>query len=179
MGRKTVAKSPEEAAAQKAKWAADRNTRRAAAYQTDPSYRESVVARSRQQYRKKHDVDGVDCRTNLNRLGNIGTIREIELGGGRVSATTFDVKELAEALGGYNANLMYRWQRNGQLPLAVVNVADTNGLKKVYVLEEVTAIINVLGSHQTQVRNYRRDHSTTVDAIFVAVESVRRQLNLG
>ena len=175
MGRKAVVRTPEEEAEQKARWAASRNARRRAAYQADPEYRDKVVQTSRKNYRRTNAVEQVDCRSNISQLGILGEARTVEIAGVAHTLTTFDTAQLAQALGNYHAHGIYRWYTNGQLPRPVVEVVGSMGTKKVFVLDEVLAMIGVLGPHQVTVRYYRQEHTETIDALFAAVETVRRQ----
>ncbi len=169
-----------------AAYAAKRNEERREAYAADPSYRQKVLSGNRAQYRKAHGENGKDCRANLSRLGDIGSIRFLRGGPKPVKALTFTNAELAEALD-YSLVAVYRMQADGRLPKAVVEPIYKEAGKSdkgsggrfltdcVYTKAEVVAIINVLGEHQESVMHYRAVHTETQKRIYAAVKLARKK----
>lgn len=165
---------------QKRRWADAHNRRRMIQYNTDPDYRGKMIENSRAEYRKVHNVTLIDCRENLPVLAQIGTVRTVSTPEGAVmEVLTFDVNELAEALGGYNAQIMYRWQQKEQLPRPVVRIhPPRNQAGFVYLEDEVAAIMQHLGAHQSRLRYFRRSDTETIDAIFAAIADVRHEYGI-
>lgn len=157
----------------------ERNARRRARYQTDPDYREQVNDRNRQNYRESSGgVDLRDASNNLKILKGLGTKREVD--GGDV-ILTFNAKEAAEVLDGYNEQFIYRCLRDGRLPPMLLEAHDEVDARhgkrkvsvKVYSEGEMRAIARIMSEHQQKYSYYRKSHTDTTNALFEAVEEFR------
>lgn len=167
-------KTPMELEAQRQKWQAAAIARRKVRRDTDPEYRDQHRAASREYFRNKHGVDPSefrDCRKNLDKLDEIGTVRFVR----EEEFLTFHLAELANALGGYHANIMRRWIDRGQIPAPVLRSED--GVE-VYLEAEVEAIIEPLGEQQATYAYFRKNHTTAIQNIADAVDTVRQELGI-
>ena len=187
-GRKPMEKTPEQVAAQKEKWfGAARNARRRERYEQDPDYRAKHRAKSLDYLREQHGIstDFRDCRANIDILDAIGDVRTVKWDGGEY--LTLTTEELAKALGEYSVTNVRRWITNGQLPEPVVPCdvqTDTFGRKGettemfVYLEDEIKALMEVLGPHQTDYHYYRKSHRATIEKVFEAVNAVRAEYGI-
>lgn len=164
------------------KWQAEYMARRRARMREDTGYLEKHRARSREQYRKRVGLDITtirDCRRKPSEIRAMGRIRPVV--GMDNDVVTFDFTELAAALGGYHPQIMKRWVARHQLPAPVLVANSENAVGHarkvpVYHLEEVLAIVSVLGDHQKQNAHYRAAHTDTMEGIHMAVLAARKSI---
>ena len=179
MSRTKLAQKEKEA-----KWWRERNARRREQYQTDKEYRKNRQEKSREWWRQNNSVgDGKSCLENQDKLYSIGEIRTVYFpDGDSYWLLCFTLEELADALGGYAKQVMYRWCSQGQLPHPVYQAdayVNSFGRKRfptkvnVFLEDEVRAIMEVLGPHQKVYRQYRTSHTSVISAIQDAVDKVR------
>lgn len=188
---RTKVLTDEQRAAQKAKWNAARDARRRIRYHGDDEYQAKQQALSRDYFRQRHGMDSAaftDCRRNYDQLHTIGKVREARFEDEHEPYLTFTVPEAAKAFGDYNPRIMHRWIAKGMLPAPLLEVSEVTGsfgradgtsILKVYTEEEIKAVIEVLGAHQSAMRYYRASHTNTVQEINDAVAKVRKELNIG
>lgn len=175
MGRHKMTRDPNTVLEQRRRWWNAYTQRRMIRRETDPEYREQIVEQARARYREEHNVQLKDCRENLGALDQIGTVRTVTTPSGEtMEMLTFDAAELAEALGDYNPQIMYRWQQKGQLPRPVVRMFPPRNQKGfVYLEDEVRAIMENLGAHQCRFAYFRVSDKETIENIHNAVADVR------
>ena len=170
-----------------AEYSRKRNAQRRAAYRASPEYREKVLNENRAQYRKRNGGDSKDCRDNLSRLDEIGTVRFLQSGNRRgKKVLTFTNEEMAQAIG-YSLVALYRMQGDGRMPKPVTQPMYQEGPSNssgaqgkfvtdcVYTEAEAIAVINELGAHQENVMHYRVSHVETRKRIFAAVKQARQK----
>lgn len=180
----------EQRAEQKRRWYEARDARRRIRYSEDPEYRDQRRAASREDFRKRNNVDPSDfrdCRKNYDHLDDFGKLRVIAIGDELEEHLTFNVAEVAQALGNYNKTIIRRWISKDMMPPPVLMATDVTGSfgretgtseVQVYLEDEVKAMIEVLGPHQSQYRYYRADHRDTVDLLYDAIGVVRNELGI-
>ena len=160
-----------------------RNEKRREAYNTDPTHRKAVRTQNLESYRKRTGAEpDKDCLKNIDSLHEIGTYRNIPDTMGVDDWLCFTVAETAEALGDYNAQAIYRWIRDGQLPpmttraisiLPVGSGGTRQAEVAVYTAEEVKALMVVLSVHQQEFNYYTKRHTTTKNKLFEAIDIIR------
>lgn len=162
---------------QKQKWFGDKwNERRRERYENDPEYRKKAIMRARKTYREKHGVEMKDCSSNLDNLGQIGTIRPVVLGKKTVDRLSFNVAEMGEVLG-RSAVSLYHWFSNDQFPKPVFETGFTGGGNlncKVYTEQEVIALVEVYSEHQSRKAYFRKTDTDTINRLHSAVKKLRR-----
>lgn len=167
-------KTPMEVEAQRQRWTAAAIARRRERRNNDPKYAEQHRETSRDYFRRKHGVDVSDfrdCRKNVDRFDDIGTARTID----GEEFNTFNLTELAAALGDYHQNIMRRWIDRNQIPAPALETEDGS---EVYLEAEVLAIVEHLGPHQANSAYFRSDHDEVIAGIATAVEDVRQELGI-
>lgn len=174
MGRHKQFVSARAQANQKASWVATSNKKRKSRYATDPEYREKVKARSRDHYREKHEVSLRPLDFCKKRLEDMGRMRKIVLAGANVTALTFSVKELANALGGINPIVIYRWHADKLFPRPNViqqGAQEDDDGAHVYTLGQMKRLIAVMEEHQKKSLYLRKSDRATIKAFFAQVKS--------
>lgn len=168
----------------KPQWTKASNKKRKERYKNDPEYRQKILDESRQRYRETHlKSEGRDCRENIEAIESIGDYRIIEGSLGEVDEhLCLTIPEIAEALGGYAPQVVYRWIGDGRFPDAIYkgrNVETGTFLdQKVYHVQEVVGMLEVFGKHQETHMYFKKTHEDTIQALNNAVEAARQELNL-
>lgn len=155
--------------------------RRAKRYREDAKYREQVGQYQREAMQARRGTQLKDCRDNLPMLSRIASKRSVHMRDGDVM--TFECltyAETAEALM-VSENRLRIWAARDVIPEPVCR-ADTEGERlllptasaPVYLIDEVRAIMKVLGKHQSRIAYIRpNQHQHTIKAIYEAVRKVR------
>jgi len=146
------------------------NTARRTEYRANSKVRETKIEKSRQAYRDKVGLVLTDCRENLGRLAEIGTVRLVH-GRGARALLTFTLPELAEALM-VSPLSIYRWKKSGIFPAPYFRMHYAPRTC-VYVEKEVRLYLKILGPHQTKVAQYGSRHTDVQLALFAAAEKAR------
>lgn len=170
----------QERQARRVQQQAERNARRSRKYYTDAEHRQARLEASRRAYREQHGVELQTCLDRLESLADYGVVRDVE---GIGPILSFTLAEFAEIVGPYKAQVVYRWKSKGLIPPPLARarvVLETTGKagtyetwQDVYVEEEVRAMMEVIGTHQCEVRYYRQTDTETIRAVFEAVNEVR------
>lgn len=152
-------------------WLKERNRARRLRYQTDEGVRQNVIERSRQAYRDKVGLVLTDCRNNLNRLDEIGTVRVVHSSRAPKSMLTFTATEMAEALM-VSVLSIYRWRKSGIFPEPAYRM-HYHPRTPVYGEKEARMFIKIMGDHQSKVAQYSKRHADTCAALHVAALKVK------
>jgi hypothetical protein len=141
---------------------------------------------SRRYSRNLRGVTLTSCLDKLDSLPSMGRTRVVSIDG-VISAPKicFTTPELG-AIVGVDHQTVRRWRTTGMLPKPVARGAvayPTKGFtstyesfQDVYLLEEVRAIVEVLGAHQRIVKFYRITDTDVTARLFEAVEQTRSKL---
>lgn len=180
MGRHKKVFTEEEIAERKARWwGEDRNARRRERYASDTAYREKAVQQVREHYERIKEAKGLpirsrDCLENLDRLTEIGSIREVTLADERsVRMLTFQLKELATALD-RNSNVVSRWVASRMIPPPIHHARLNGGTKaRVYLVAEVRAIMEAFSEHQKTSQYIRSHHVEFHQSVAAKLAAVR------
>lgn len=144
----------------------DRNARRRERYHNDPIYRQKIIEHER----AKRERPTFDCRENLPKLATIGTVRNVgEEHEGRAELT-FTIEEAARALGRTPKSL-YKYFTKGLFPRPDHKVKGPTGMEQeAYTEEQMRALVNAFGVHQSQTPYYGTYHEETKNALFAAMQ---------
>ena len=159
-----------------------RNKKRRDEYNANESYRKTCIELSRENYRRENGVVLKSCLDNLEKLDDFGTIREVHIGKTIKQLQSWSVNELAETLG-YSATILYRWKGKNLIPGPIIdakveifskarNISFESTLK-VYLEDEVRAIVSIIGEHQKEFCYYRKSDKGVTDSLFSEVEKIR------
>lgn len=160
------------------------NDQRKLKYHADPNYRAKALAQSRESYRRNSNFEAKhDCRVNLPNLKTIGHKRQVLLSSRNAKTglvLCFTNKELAEALS-IAVSTLHKWQVSGRIPEPKFNIIFPDGHKspvtqnnKVYLLEEVKAILEIVGEHQAHFNHYRESHADTMRKLNLKLNEIRK-----
>lgn len=152
-----------------------RNQKRRAEYRQDESYRTTCIEVSRENYRRENNVVLKSCLPNLSKLASFGQIRQVHLGDKDVAVRCYSIKELASVLG-YSATILYRWHAKGLIPFPIYLGTGPAITVKVFLQEEVRAIVEIIGEHQKEFCYYRKSDVAVTQKLFEACDAVRKQV---
>ena len=153
-------------------WGKKRNERRRQQYATDPDYRKRELDKSRETYHAKAGITPVNLMDNWRKARDAMQPRLVTLPDGtKRQHKCFKKGELADILD-KPQKLIYKWIKDHRIPdticsfMSVVDLSDTPSSRQgvinlpvaVYLLEEVEAMMSVLGPHFAKVTYYRADH---------------------
>lgn len=144
-----------------------RNAKRRKLYAEDPEVRRKAIESTRGTYRAVNGglMDPSTCLDNLDDLGSYGTKRLLRRE--KRVRVTFSIGELAIALN-RRPEVVYRWVRSKILPqpnfILQEPLVGTHWF--VYSMDQVRALVEVMGRHQLNTPYYRRDHNETRNDLF-------------
>lgn len=149
-------------------------------YRDNPEYRERLKRDARRRYRARVKVVTGDCKQNLSVLSTFGIPRAL-VGSDGTEVVTFTQTEASLAMGYKGTDLVRRWVANGQLPEMTKKALqkgkgrggnDRYREVRVYTLQQLTAIMQVLATHQKFYCYYRAEHTDTREAIYSAFSQI-------
>ena len=183
MGRKAVIVNPDEQQARQQRWfGEDRNKRRRERYAADAEYRKKAIASARKQQRKRLSSEWVNCEENFPLVTQMGKEDKVMLPGGRIALRlTYSEQTVARLLGKIKdgrapGKSLSPWIRTGKWPEPIYRLVKTNGEAssfRVYLEEEVRALMMVFSAHQKDTPYYHESHLETRDKLFAAVANAR------
>jgi hypothetical protein len=147
-------------------------------YRTDPEFRQKHLANQRAYYRKRkaNDFEIVNPLRSLNYFATMAEVMEVEYQGRVFKAPCFTKTKVAELL---QVSLQTFWrQTSGDDAIVPPPVLVTSTGKKkllVYHLEEVRAILTIIGDHKRRFAYYRKDHLDTKEKLYTAIRQLRQQ----
>jgi hypothetical protein len=152
---------------------AGKYARRRLKYHTDPVHRAQVQRWARESMRRKRGTKAKDCRENLPMLHDLGSRRVCTIADEPHIRMSFTITETAEALM-VSANRLRIWIKTGLVPGPVVDADLGNGQRVVvYVLEEVRAMMQVIGEHRAHMTHYMARHTETTARVQAKLKRVR------
>ena len=167
MGRRKLHKTPEQIAEQKLRWWGPcRNERRRQQYAKDHSYRRTVHIRNRDSYRRRVGSQPRNCRANIARIAEFGSISLVTLNGSTRRMRTFSVAELANALG-YHRIVLYRWHKQGKFPRPLLQANN----QMVYTFGQAQKILTIMSEHQDNKSYFHKSDRETIRRLFRAMTS--------
>jgi hypothetical protein len=147
-------------------------------YRTDPEFRQKHLENQRAYYRKKKakDFEIVNPMRSLSYFATMAEIMEVEYKGRVFKAPCFTKTKVAELL---QVSLQTFWrQTSGDDAIIPSPVLLTRISKKellVYHLEEVRAILTIIGDHKRRFAYYRKDHFDTKEKLYSTIRQLRQQ----
>jgi hypothetical protein len=144
-------------------------------YHSDAAYRDRAKTRGRRAYRTK--VDGFElenCLVSLKFIAQAAEVKPCQIpGGGTKKLTVLTMTKTAGMLQKMYSTL-HRWIKDGRIPAPVLSEAGSRGNAMLYHVEEVRAMIRIIGKHESEVRYYRGDHTDIRNQVAKAVAEVRK-----
>jgi len=150
--------------------------RRAERYRTDKAYREKAKETARERYREAKNVDLSSCLYSLDFIAQLADETNVILPNGRKAFMPVISQANAAAALQIDKVTFYRRIQRGQLPPPLIRRVKRNAL--VYHVDEVKALISVIGEHEKSQKYLRRDHTATIDAIWATIGRTRVRLNI-
>jgi len=154
-------------------------TKRQMRYKSDEAYRENAKALSRRSYRRKASVEIVTCLYSLEFLDGAASIHSVRLPNNTVKhMPVFSVPKTANLLQKLYQTI-WRWIDNGTIPAPVLeSIERENRPFKVYHLEEVRVLIEIIGEHEQDVSYLRKDHTDVRARIEQRILATRSMLGI-
>lgn len=157
-------------------------TKRQIRYMQDMKYRENAKSLSRRSYRRKVGAEITSCLYSLNFLEDAASLFRCKTGKGRtVRMPVLSVPKTAMLLQKLYQTI-WRWINNGTIPAPVLSCLerDNNGSVpySVYHIEEVRALIEIIGEHEQTVTYLRKDHVEVRRRIEQRIFTVRKTLGI-
>jgi len=170
MGRRLLAKTKKERAAQKRRWDKARNDRRRDRYANDLEYREHIKEGARMSGRRTSPGGGLQrdrmqiCIESLKTVAKAGQERFRIGADGKVTKRklrTLTSTEMAPLIGLSHAVMLHKWQRAGKFPRPEVRVIVVKTHAEVYTIPQAKKLIRVMKDHYA-IKSYLSDRDTEV-----------------
>lgn len=142
-------------------WLKKYNERRREAYRNDPELRERIKAANRRSYRRRHEVKVREVASNeaMLNMGQERFVPELDK-----SLLTFSIPEASRVFGLHEI-MLYRWIIQNKFPRAKWVV----GRRKVYTLEEMQALADVLRKHFDRTPHFRASDKDVIEKLYSIV----------
>lgn len=148
-------------------------------YNTDPDFRLKALERQRTYYRKTlaNDFEIVSPLRSLEYFAELAEQMEVEYSGRKFKALCFTKTKAAELLE-VSSQTFWRQSTGKDAAIPEPVLLMRNGKRELFVyhLEEMRAMLTIIGEHKRRFAYYRKDHVDTKQKLFTAMEAIRQTL---